>query len=198
MWWLGQRPNPRPGGPRWIPSVVRGWVTLVSPAIRCKAMRAAVPASRETALAAGVGINVKLFSSKSLWLQSAAHSVVDPVCHDHVGEHVRCGAAVGSERSTEVKQMPYESGMDPVHDARRRFDFRFTLCNCLPGVRCGTAVPLSLGAWPTSPAGAGARDRQRGGAAWESGAGVRRGHGLLSHCWPWLRLRVATRVFRWR
>jgi NADH-quinone oxidoreductase subunit A len=26
-----------------------------------------------------------------------------------------------------VKQMPYESGMDPIHDTRRRFDIRFYL-----------------------------------------------------------------------
>lgn len=26
-----------------------------------------------------------------------------------------------------VKEMPYESGMDPVHDTRRRFDIRFHL-----------------------------------------------------------------------
>ena len=30
-------------------------------------------------------------------------------------------------RSTAVKRMPYESGMDPVHDTRRRFDVRFHL-----------------------------------------------------------------------
>jgi NADH-quinone oxidoreductase subunit A len=30
-------------------------------------------------------------------------------------------------RRTAVKQMPYESGMDPIHDARRRFDVRFHL-----------------------------------------------------------------------
>jgi NADH-quinone oxidoreductase subunit A len=30
-------------------------------------------------------------------------------------------------RQTAVKQMPYESGMDPIHDARRRFDVRFHL-----------------------------------------------------------------------
>jgi NADH-quinone oxidoreductase subunit A len=30
-------------------------------------------------------------------------------------------------RTTRVKQMPYESGMDPVHDTRRRFDVRFHL-----------------------------------------------------------------------
>jgi NADH-quinone oxidoreductase subunit A len=30
-------------------------------------------------------------------------------------------------RETQVKQMPYESGMDPVGDARGRFDVRFYL-----------------------------------------------------------------------
>ena len=35
------------------------------------------------------------------------------------------GQLLGPQRSTDVKRMPYESGMDPIHDARRRFDFRF-------------------------------------------------------------------------
>ena len=30
-------------------------------------------------------------------------------------------------RPSRVKRMPYESGMDPVHDTRRRFDVRFHL-----------------------------------------------------------------------
>jgi NADH-quinone oxidoreductase subunit A len=30
-------------------------------------------------------------------------------------------------KATEVKQMPYESGMDPIGDARQRFDVRFYL-----------------------------------------------------------------------
>lgn len=30
-------------------------------------------------------------------------------------------------RPSAVKQMPYESGMDPIHDTRRRFDVRFHL-----------------------------------------------------------------------
>jgi len=30
-------------------------------------------------------------------------------------------------RSTEVKLMPYESGMDPIGDARQRFDVKFYL-----------------------------------------------------------------------
>ncbi len=34
---------------------------------------------------------------------------------------------VGPKREGAVKRMPYESGMDPIHDARRRFDVRFYL-----------------------------------------------------------------------
>ena len=37
------------------------------------------------------------------------------------------GALVGPSRDTRVKEMPYESGMDPIHDARRRFDVRYYL-----------------------------------------------------------------------
>jgi NADH-quinone oxidoreductase subunit A len=33
----------------------------------------------------------------------------------------------GPRRQTAVKQMPYESGMDPIHDAHRKFDVRFHL-----------------------------------------------------------------------
>lgn len=36
-------------------------------------------------------------------------------------------ALVGPSRDTRVKEMPYESGMDPIHDARRLFDVRFYL-----------------------------------------------------------------------
>jgi NADH-quinone oxidoreductase subunit A len=37
------------------------------------------------------------------------------------------GVAMGPRRRGAVKQMPYESGMDPIHDTRRRFDVRFHL-----------------------------------------------------------------------
>jgi NADH-quinone oxidoreductase subunit A len=37
------------------------------------------------------------------------------------------GAILGPGRNSAVKEMPYESGMDPIHDARRRFDVRFYL-----------------------------------------------------------------------
>ncbi|HEY6564677.1 MAG TPA: NADH-quinone oxidoreductase subunit A [Pirellulaceae bacterium] len=36
-------------------------------------------------------------------------------------------SAIGPKRRGRVKEMPYESGMDPIHDARRRFDVRFHL-----------------------------------------------------------------------
>jgi NADH-quinone oxidoreductase subunit A len=32
---------------------------------------------------------------------------------------------VGPRRTGAVKEMPYESGMNPIHDTRRRFDVRF-------------------------------------------------------------------------
>ena len=34
---------------------------------------------------------------------------------------------IGPKRRTPVKQMPYESGMDPIGNARQRFDVRFYL-----------------------------------------------------------------------
>ncbi len=34
---------------------------------------------------------------------------------------------IGPKRRTEVKEMPYESGMDPVHSARQRFNISFYL-----------------------------------------------------------------------
>ena len=34
---------------------------------------------------------------------------------------------VGPKRRTAIKQMPYESGMDPIGDARQRFDVKFYL-----------------------------------------------------------------------
>jgi NADH-quinone oxidoreductase subunit A len=37
------------------------------------------------------------------------------------------GWLVGPKRQSRVKAMPYESGMDPIHDTRRRFDVRFYL-----------------------------------------------------------------------
>ena len=36
-------------------------------------------------------------------------------------------ALAGPRKNTAVKQMPYESGMDPIGDARQRFDVRYYL-----------------------------------------------------------------------
>lgn len=36
-------------------------------------------------------------------------------------------AVLGPKRKTAVKQMPYESGMNPIGDARQRFDVRYYL-----------------------------------------------------------------------
>ena len=43
-----------------------------------------------------------------------------------VGMYV-LGKLVGPARKGQVKDMPYESGMDPIHDTHRRFDVRFHL-----------------------------------------------------------------------
>src|SRR4026209_213840 len=37
------------------------------------------------------------------------------------------GAPPGPQRDTVTKEMPYESGMNPIHDTHRRFDVRFHL-----------------------------------------------------------------------
>ena len=44
-----------------------------------------------------------------------------------VGLVVGAGLVGPGRRTSRVKEMPYESGMDPVHDTRRRFDVRFHL-----------------------------------------------------------------------
>ena len=36
-------------------------------------------------------------------------------------------AVIGPKKTTAIKQMPYESGMDPIGDARQRFDVRYYL-----------------------------------------------------------------------
>ena len=43
------------------------------------------------------------------------------------GSSLFMAQVIGPRRRTAVKQMPYESGMDPVGDARQRFDVKFYL-----------------------------------------------------------------------
>jgi NADH-quinone oxidoreductase subunit A len=40
---------------------------------------------------------------------------------------IALSAILGPRKTTAVKQMPYESGMDPIGDARQRFDVRYYL-----------------------------------------------------------------------
>lgn len=40
---------------------------------------------------------------------------------------ILASAILGPKRHSRVKQMPYESGMDPIGDARQRFDVRYYL-----------------------------------------------------------------------
>ena len=44
-----------------------------------------------------------------------------------VGAMLALANAFNPSRPARVKQMPYESGMDPIHDTRRRFTVRFHL-----------------------------------------------------------------------
>jgi len=44
-----------------------------------------------------------------------------------VGVLLTLARAFNPSRPAQVKQMPYESGMDPIHDTRRRFTVRFHL-----------------------------------------------------------------------
>jgi NADH-quinone oxidoreductase subunit A len=37
------------------------------------------------------------------------------------------GSLIGPQRDSATKEMPYESGMNPLHDTHRRFDVRFHL-----------------------------------------------------------------------
>ena len=72
------------------------------------------------------------------------------------------GKALGPSRQGAVKQMPYESGMDPIHDTHRRFDIRFHLVAIAflvfdvellflypwaVAARRMTSMPCSGGAW---------------------------------------------------
>lgn len=66
-------------------------------------------------------------------------------------------------RKTPVKQMPYESGMDPVGDARGRFDVRFYLVAVvflLFDVELLFLYPWAVAAWNESGLNSAAADTQ--------------------------------------
>src|SRR5260221_14667791 len=52
---------------------------------------------------------------------------------------------IGPNKKTAVKQMPYESGRDPIVDARQRFDGKFYLV-AIMRVECGEEL-LCLYPW---------------------------------------------------
>lgn len=71
---------------------------------------------------------------------------------------------LGPRKKTPVKQMPYESGMDPVGDARQPFDVKFYLVAILFLVFDVELLsyPWSVSAYLNEPAGAGIPVELRG------------------------------------
>jgi NADH-quinone oxidoreductase subunit A len=64
-------------------------------------------------------------------------------------------AVLGPRKTTGVKQMPYESGMDPIGDARQRFDVRFYLVAIvflLFDVELLFLYPWAVAQWSADPA----------------------------------------------
>ena len=65
---------------------------------------------------------------------------------------------VGPRKKTAVKQMPYESGMDPIGDARQPFDVKFYLVAILFlvfDVELLFLYPWAVSAYLDDPSGAG-------------------------------------------
>jgi NADH-quinone oxidoreductase subunit A len=73
---------------------------------------------------------------------------------------IAAGMIIGSawlapQKATKVKQMPYESGMDPIGDARQRFDVRYYLVAIvflLFDVELLFLYPWAVAHWSTGPA----------------------------------------------
>lgn len=63
-------------------------------------------------------------------------------------------SVIGPKKKTTVKLMPYESGMDPIGDARQRFDVRFYLVAIiflLFDVELLFLYPWAVGQWSVEP-----------------------------------------------
>jgi NADH-quinone oxidoreductase subunit A len=96
-------------------------------------------------------------------------------------------------RPGRVKRMPYESGMDPIHDTRRRFDVRFHLLAIaflVFDVELLFLVPWAVAFRP-------AEERVDGGqwtaSSEETGRGKGEGGGPFSHPSPSLGIDAAVR-----
>jgi NADH-quinone oxidoreductase subunit A len=102
------------------------------------------------------------------------------------------------KRRTAVKAMPYESGMDPVGDARGRFDVRFylvALVFLLFDVELLFLYPWAVAAWSDRPA----RELEQAGAM-SMNSGLVFGEVMLfvallavAYVYAWRR-----RVFEWK
>jgi NADH-quinone oxidoreductase subunit A len=65
-------------------------------------------------------------------------------------------AVIGPRKVTQVKQMPYESGMNPFGDARQRFDVRYYLIAIvflLFDVELLFLYPWAVAQWSAGPTG---------------------------------------------
>jgi NADH-quinone oxidoreductase subunit A len=83
-------------------------------------------------------------------------------------------AILGPKRASAVKEMPYESGMDPIGDARQRFDVRYYLVAIvflLLDVELLYLYPWAVAQWSRPPA-AVAASGETAAAITESVAGI--------------------------
>jgi NADH-quinone oxidoreductase subunit A len=82
-------------------------------------------------------------------------------------------AVLAPHKITKVKQMPYESGMDPIGDSRQRFDVRFYLVAIvflLFDVELLFLYPWAVAQWSAEVSGgavAGIPSEMRGWVFWE-------------------------------
>jgi NADH-quinone oxidoreductase subunit A len=86
------------------------------------------------------------------------------------GASLLMAQTIGPRRDTAVKLMPYESGMDPVGDARQRFDVRFYLVAILFlvfDVELLFLYPWAVFAYPEEAPAGSLRTWMRGPVFWE-------------------------------
>jgi NADH-quinone oxidoreductase subunit A len=104
------------------------------------------------------------------------------------------GSLLSPRRQGGVKEMPYESGMDPIHDAHRKFDVRFHLVAI--AFLVFDVELLFLYPWAVAsrdPAGIDAAVR----AASAAGAGLTRGL-IFGETMVFIALLAAGLVYAWR
>jgi NADH-quinone oxidoreductase subunit A len=88
---------------------------------------------------------------------------------------VVASALLGPRKFTAVKQMPYESGMDPIGDARQRFDVRYYLVAIvflLFDVELLYFYPWAVGQWSYAASATGAEPGPAAAAPIASAVGI--------------------------